>query len=279
MLRLEYVSSENVQSPCVLTMKHNISKFRIMLMLLVSSIRLITRLRPKRRACVIILTKSPNNYANLRRAISSYRNNTSAIEFCVVESGEPLAETDWEFYVVPAYPFHYNKYVKSGIDAINVESYDAIVISNDDVIALPNAIDRLFDSGFESCSPIDPSETSTQRVWKPTVGYSVEYHLKGWCLFISKSLLLKYSPKILFHDNYHFYLQDVFYASLLEQLGEPHALVPQSKVVHLGHSSQGHATSDILRYDHLVSRISHDVSAAVDRIQKYSEPDKNVSKH
>lgn len=223
--------------------------------------------RKHHNVCVVVLTKSPENRKNLERCIQSYQNNCCNIEFCIVESGEYDASLSKYYYVKPAIPFHYNKYIKIALDCITLVKYSGIIISNDDVIASPNAIDRLVSSGFESCSPVDPTCKFTYKLWKPTIGYSIEYHLCGWCLFVSSKLISNIGADVLFHHNYHFYLQDVYYAELIERLGVLHAVIPSSKVVHLGHVSANVASADILEYRHLIDSVTPDIERAITAVQ------------
>jgi hypothetical protein len=240
-----------------------LKKFQLRAIEGASFLRSLVRCKSKSKVCVILLTKSPQNYANLCRCIEAYKNNYNLVDFCIVESGKYNPELEQYIYVKPTIPFHYNKYVKIAIDTIPLHAYAGVVISNDDVIALPCALDRLLASGFSSCSPVDPSSKVTSRLWKPTIGYSIEYHLCGWCLFVSTELLVTIGVDILFHDNYHFYLQDVYYAELIERLNVCHAVIPSSKVVHLGHATANIATKEILEYEHLVESLTSDVDESV----------------
>lgn len=215
------------------------------------------------RICVIILTKSSESDSLLRRVIDAYRANKSTIHFCVVESGSSTISVDVNYYLRPEFDFHYNKYIQYALSKLDLNNYDAVVISNDDVIPLPNALDILAESGFDSCSPVDPTVVRTKGLWRTVVGYEIEYHLCGWCLFVSTKILGKYGIDNLFHDRYYFYLQDVYYAKLLKALGVPHAVVPRSKVIHLEHQSVEKAQLDLLKYDHLIQHLDTDVDATV----------------
>lgn len=217
----------------------------------------------KAKICVVILTKTSNSDARLGKAITAYRNNKSNVHFCVVESGYGNIKTKVEYYFRPPFPFHYNKFIQYALNQIDLTDYDAILISNDDVVALPGAIDRLYQSGFSSCSPVDPTVQRTLSLWRPVIGYDIEYHLCGWCLFISTKLILDLGITNLFHDRYHFYLQDVYYSKLIAAMGVVHAVVPSAKVIHLEHQSTVEAQSYVLEYESLIPHLETDLQIAV----------------
>jgi hypothetical protein len=217
----------------------------------------------RKRLCVVILTQTTDSDIAVRRAVTGYSLNKSVVDFCVVESGKSNITVDVKYYLRPDIPFHYNKYIQYALSSIDLEYYDAVIISNDDVIPLPNALDKLSMSGFDSCSPVDPTVNRWKGLWRSVIGYEVEYHVCGWCLYISTKLIKRIGYENLFHDRYHFYLQDVFYAKLLKALGVIHGVVPGSKVIHLEHQTAEKAEANMLEYHHLIQHLDHDVVETV----------------
>ena len=217
--------------------------------------------------CVVILTKSSDTNLQLRRACEAYKNNRSIVSICVVESGDFELDIDIEYYLRPEASFHYNKFVQFALSKIDIDKFDAVIISNDDVIPLKGAVDQMVMSGFDSCSPIDPSAYRWNNVSRPTIGYYIEYHLTGWCICMSHRLLKMVPTHCLFNDRYHFNGQDIYYSKLLESLGIPHAVVPDAKVVHLEHQSHSLVDSKFLIADSVLEHIDSDVLMDVEYIK------------
>lgn len=212
---------------------------------------------------VIILTKSVDENKQVRRACVAYKNNEANVSICIVESGNYLSDLPADHYFKPEIPFHYNLFIRYALDRIDINRFDSVVISNDDVIPHFYAVDALVFSGFDSCSPIDPSCSQWKNVKRPTIGYSIEYHLNGWCLHLSCTVLKRLGPALLFHERYNFNAQDIYYSKMLEAAGVIHAVVPRSKVVHLEHKSHALVDSSFLDPDNVLPFLDSDVEESI----------------
>jgi hypothetical protein len=212
---------------------------------------------------IIILTKSFDENKQVRRACVGYKNNEVNVSICIVESGIHLPDLPADYYFKPEIPFHYNLFIRYALDRIDITRFDSVVISNDDVIPHNGAVDSLLFSGFDSCSPIDPSCIRWKNVKRPTIGYSIEYHLNGWCLHLSSAVLARLGPDLLFHDRYNFNAQDIYYSKLLEAAGVIHAVVPHSKVIHLEHQSHELVDSSFLDPDDVLKFVDCDVEESI----------------
>jgi hypothetical protein len=191
--------------------------------------------------CVLILCDSSDTQLTemTQRAIDLYRNSYHVrISVILVESGRPHSYDGVTHILQPGGPFHYNKFLRIGIEYILAKvQCSFIVISNNDVLVNSLAIYELVSSGALSSSPVDPVGIFSNSFWRPRVGYSIEYHLTGWCICCSTALFHRYSLDSLFPDDYPFFRQDDYYGNFLEKSGVSHLVIPSAKVVHLGHQS------------------------------------------
>lgn len=149
-------------------------------------------------------------------------------------------------HVCPLEPFHYNRYLRFGIDLLRHSESDVLMLCNNDLIFGAGFLEPLLSTleVYESTTPWWPGYHDHKFPPfgdRPNIfpGYRVSFEVGGWCLAVRKELLRYVSPEQLFPDAFPFWYQDHWYAYTLWKKGMGHALAQESKVAHIGRASYG----------------------------------------
>jgi hypothetical protein len=127
--------------------------------------------------------------------------------------------------------FNYNQSILLGLKVAG-HAY-AYIIANNDIEPQDGYLDELIESSYESCSSLDPTlmlHDNAPEVWE---GYRTSYQVCGWFLFFKRSVIEKIQPIKLFPMELGFWYQDNWYADQIQKHGIKHALIRDSKVIHL----------------------------------------------
>lgn len=232
------------------------------------SYRLMTGWQKSKYVGVVILSNSfSDDIVNMtQRCIDSIVSlNTCKIEVLVVESG-PLHDYANASVLQISEPFAYNKFLCEGIKSYTRKGeVDYLLVLNNDVLCFDKAIDVLVCAGVPSSSPVNPIGVEQSSIPRPTLGYSVRYHLLGWALMIDAAMFSKHNPDQLFPEDIRFYWQDNYYSDFIKAHDIAHYVIPKSKIVHFESSSVDISShlqdnGDYLLYQSRISKLTSGVT-------------------
>jgi hypothetical protein len=199
------------------------------------------RATARRRVSAIVLSnaKTDAHYRMTCECLRSLRANGGADwNVVVVEQSPRDRYGDPSCRVVATdEPFHYNRFLRLGWDALDRQG-DVIAILNNDLVFEPGFWPPLEDAlrRFDSVSPwcagyhdawIAPPHGPYHR------GYRPAYEVTGWAMFFNRAVVEAIDFEVLFPDEFSAWFQDSWYAYELERHGQTHALVFASRVAHL----------------------------------------------
>ena len=193
-------------------------------------------------------------------AIDSIKSKLHAISTVVIDShsNHPYSKAR-TIYQEGA--FNYNRNLKHGIRFLLADpyTYDYFLILNNDVLLGENCLDKLVDTGLDSCSPKDPTLSLHEFYKGITFGYRTSYQVCGWALMFSRFLMYECGIDTLFPDELPFWFQDNFYAHVIKANNFKHALIADAHCIHLESKSHNlitnhHQLTEGLRptYDELI---------------------------
>lgn len=131
--------------------------------------------------------------------------------------------------------FNYNRNLKAGIRFLLADpyQYDYVMVLNNDVVLGETCIDKLIDTGLDSCSPKDPMLKLHEPYKGISFGYRTSYQVCGWALMFSRYLMYQCGIDTLFPDELPFWFQDNFYAHVIKANKFDHALIADAHCIHL----------------------------------------------
>lgn len=140
--------------------------------------------------------------------------------------------------VVPDEAFNYNRFLNIALARTHAAW---VAICNNDLWFEQGWLSAIIDAHrahpeLRSFSPIDPEKPiESADLHRDVVrGYVVRRHLAGWCIVTERSVLEEVGG---FDEQFDFYFQDDDHSMTLRRHSIGHALVPSSRVHHLGGKS------------------------------------------
>jgi hypothetical protein len=190
------------------------------------------------RIAAIILSASTDHdkIAMTQSAINSVQSEVHQVDVYVVDSHRLIKYKNAKTILVDR-EFNYNYNLKEGyFQAIHNRPfgyYSRFIVLNNDVILSPDCIDKLVQTGIDSCSPKDPTLNLHDSYKGIVFGYRTSYQVCGWALMFSLDLVRKCTIGALFPNELPFWYQDNFYAHVIKKHGYNHGLVCDAHCVHL----------------------------------------------
>lgn len=155
----------------------------------------------------------------------------------IIESNKNFGKLDFKYdytidLLIPEYEFNFNKFLNIGIKHTNNQ---LICFCNNDLIFEKNWYSEILkvkqqNSKIQSFCPVNPGFNDV----KPKdyyLGHRVRKEFVGNCFLIERKV---FETIGLFDEQFEFYQQDDDFAMILRKYDIIHALVPASKVIHLG---------------------------------------------
>ena len=211
---------------------------------------------------IIILSYSKNDelkeltQQTIDTLLLSEKPNQIHFEILVIESEKKISPFRFKGSktIYPKEPFGFHRYLNIGITQSN-NKY--ICLCNNDLIFGNNWASELLNyfNSFPqlmSANPICPNFEPTKKlmnsksmVWA-NKNNIFEGVLTGWCIFVRRSIFDKIG---LLDERFEFWYADRDYGNTLLKHGVKHALIPSSKVIHLGNKS--HGSMEEVEYDRM----------------------------
>lgn len=122
----------------------------------------------------------------------------------------------------------YNESLNNGIKK---GSSEYVALCNNDLVFLSQWKEKALEAlkSFNSVSPSEPKIHA--NLLQPKVGFTIAYELCGWCIITTRKLL----ESIGYLDQrVTFWGSDDLYGKQLQKKRYTHAVIPNSKVIHLG---------------------------------------------
>ena len=197
--------------------------------------------RPRILALMLSYCKTQREYQMTLAALESLRRNEPGcqLDLVVVETS---SASDLDALsnrarfgglcrdVYPNKPFNYNEFLQVGFAHAADTSFDAILLSNNDVIYAPTAwpcCGPRWSSSIRSVPGVPSTMSSFSAI--PTNpasrGCRTSLELCGWSILFRRSVLERIAFEQLFPTDFSFWFQDNYYAHQLSRLGLRHALV------------------------------------------------------
>lgn len=134
-------------------------------------------------------------------------------------------------------PFHYNRFLRYGWEALGEKCSDVLAVLNNDLVFQPGFWEPLCEGlrRFDSVSPWCPVYHDRHMLPGHLYysGYRPAYEIAGWALFMTASMLGRIGFDELFPEDFAAWYQDNWYSYQLQRHDCRHALVSDSRVVHL----------------------------------------------
>lgn len=139
--------------------------------------------------------------------------------------------------IIPDEPFNYNRFLNIGLQK---STSDLICFSNNDLIFQPNWFSEILNASNNNNNILSFCPINIKSKWTPLseyekksyyLGYRIRREFVGWCYVFKKEI---FDTIIQFDEKFSFYFQDDDLALTLQKYNISHALVPKSKIIHLG---------------------------------------------
>lgn len=172
-------------------------------------------------------------YQITKSAIDSLLKSETEIKFNIIVIEQTEREYEYATTLQVSGKFNYNKFLNLGIGYCKSEY---IALCNNDLVfqsGWANAIIKAMkEHSLLSASPMCPVSHKTQRNLQPlNYGYEIYYRLCGWCIVVNKQIF-KSIGKL--DESFPFWYADNCYGNQIRKAGIEHAMIRDSKVIHLG---------------------------------------------
>jgi len=182
---------------------------------------------------LIIVSQSKGDLVKItQNCIDSARKDNAELNIIVVETGSTYAYNVDK--IVPySGEFNYNHALNLGLQ---YAKSDCQILANNDIIFYPGWSkmgDIMKTNNYLSASALsnDYRQRSCKNGNIAYEGYSIGFHLTGWCIFTSKKLW----PLIgKLNEKHRFWFSDNVYADQLIEAKIKHALICSIRVDHMG---------------------------------------------
>lgn len=216
---------------------------------LVTTIRMFTGWSENKLVGVVILAKTDSKISErvTQMCITSICVlNRTRCAVVVIESGQFTKYKNAEV-ITPDVPFGYNEFMCIGIEHLRSQyNPDYYLLINNDVVVLSRSIDTLVCSGVASASPVDPTKEEQFGIPRPTLGYSIRYHVLGWALFVRADLISHFGCEQLFPRDIRFYWQDNHYSDFIRHYCIKHYVIPRAQMIHLESATTTSDVTDVM---------------------------------
>lgn len=197
--------------------------------------RYITNGHMKLSAIILAKTDSDSNFEMTMHCIRTLLDSESDAQVIVVESNKKIGQTAWRYpdsvcFLVPPDDFNFHKFLNIGREQA---TGDFIALLNNDLVFDKNWFSEILKVARKRCdilsfSPAaDPYKTYDTQY---AVGYKVRTHVNGWCIVAHRKVFGKIGK---LDETFDFNYADNDYAMTLKKYNIRHAVVFNSKVIHL----------------------------------------------
>jgi GT2 family glycosyltransferase len=187
---------------------------------------------------IIILSNAykPSLYDTTFNAVQSLINSEKEIRFNAVIIEQQLSEK----YSFPNCRtihrdgnFNYNRFMNYGLQYC---TSDYVALCNNDLLFQPGwateILKAMEENNLLSASPLCPvSHKREKNLQAVNYGYEIYYRLCGWCIVLNRKIFDTIGK---LDDSFGFWYADNLYAEQLKKYNIQHAMIRDSKVIHLG---------------------------------------------
>lgn len=195
----------------------------------------------KLSAIILAKTDSESNFEMTMHCIRTLLDSESDAQIIVVESNKTITQTAYRYpdnvrLVIPDGDFNFHKFLNIGI---RESSGEYIALLNNDLVFNKDWFAEILKVAHKrpdilSFSPAADPEKKYDKEYE--TGYKVRTHVNGWCLVARRKVFDRVG---MLDETFDFNYADNDYAMTLKKYDIRHAVVFNSRVVHLENERDG----------------------------------------